>query len=371
MYLIDRENNRVSKLKEMTFSELKFKERVHLQEWIANNTTTLGEDLLIIQKEFDGFDETRERLDLLAIDKQGNLVVIENKLDDTGRDVTWQALKYASYCSSLTKQQIFKIYQEYLDKLDIRKESESLIYEFLENEEIPLNQNQRIIFVAANYRKEVTSTVMWLLLKYKLKIQCFKAIPYLLDEQYFLNIEQIIPIKEAEEYTIKMAEKAQEDSSTQEELKNRHIIRKEFWIKLLSSINLKSTLFQNISPSIYNWIGAGSGVRGIGYNFSISKKYVRVELYIDRGEQTENEIIFEELLKRKVEIESNFGKTLVWEKLEDKRACRIKFENTSFNIFEKDNWEEMIEFLTNGMINLEKSFKEPLKKLHHKAKNES
>ncbi len=62
---------------------------------------SLGEELLIIQKEFDGFDETRERLDLLALDKQGSLVVIENKLDDSGRDVVWQALKYASYCSSL------------------------------------------------------------------------------------------------------------------------------------------------------------------------------------------------------------------------------------------------------------------------------
>lgn len=51
----------------------------------------LGEELLIIQKEFAGFSDTHERLDLLALDKQGSLVIIENKLDDTGRHVTWQA----------------------------------------------------------------------------------------------------------------------------------------------------------------------------------------------------------------------------------------------------------------------------------------
>ena len=39
--------------------------------------------------------------------------VIENKLDDSGKDVTWQVLKYASYCSSLTKQNIIDIYQKY------------------------------------------------------------------------------------------------------------------------------------------------------------------------------------------------------------------------------------------------------------------
>lgn len=44
---------------------------------------------MIIQKEFDGFDDTRERLDLLALDKDGNLVIIENKLDWTTVAVMW------------------------------------------------------------------------------------------------------------------------------------------------------------------------------------------------------------------------------------------------------------------------------------------
>ncbi|MBK8368701.1 MAG: hypothetical protein IPL10_15175 [Bacteroidetes bacterium] len=97
MYIIDKSKNRIEKIESTTFKQLGFKEREHLQEWIANNPSCLNEDLLIIQKEFDGFNDTYERLDLLAIDKQGNLVIIENKLDDTGKDVTLQVLKYASY----------------------------------------------------------------------------------------------------------------------------------------------------------------------------------------------------------------------------------------------------------------------------------
>jgi RecB family endonuclease NucS len=92
MYLINKSKNRISKLDEKTFTELGFREREHLQEWLANNPDALGEDILIIQKEFNGFNDTNERLDLLGVDKQGNLVVIENKLDDTGKDVTWQVL---------------------------------------------------------------------------------------------------------------------------------------------------------------------------------------------------------------------------------------------------------------------------------------
>jgi RecB family endonuclease NucS len=90
MFKISKSMNSIEPLHSKTFSELGFRERSHLQEWIAKRPSCLGEELLIIQKEFSGFADTFERLDLLALDKQGSLVLIENKLDDTGRDVTWQ-----------------------------------------------------------------------------------------------------------------------------------------------------------------------------------------------------------------------------------------------------------------------------------------
>lgn len=64
MYLIDKTNNRIKEIDKKTFSELDLKERKHLQEWIANNPQAIDKDILIIQKEFSGFDETNERLDL-------------------------------------------------------------------------------------------------------------------------------------------------------------------------------------------------------------------------------------------------------------------------------------------------------------------
>ena len=64
MFRIDRDTKRLSRLKRCSFGELGFKEREDLQEWLISSPDAFGEDLLIIQKEFDGFDETRERLDL-------------------------------------------------------------------------------------------------------------------------------------------------------------------------------------------------------------------------------------------------------------------------------------------------------------------
>lgn len=366
MYKIDPSNNQITKLQQRTFSELGFKERENLQEWIAKEPNALGEELLIIQKEFAGFFDTQERLDLLALDKQGSLVIIENKLDDSGRDVTWQALKYASYCSSLSKDNIRRIYQEYLSKTEPEAKAEEKLSEFFDSsdyEEINLNKGvtQRIILLAAKFRKEVTSTVLWLM-NFKVRLQCFRATPYSMGEELFLNIEQIIPTQDAEDYMIGMAEKAQDDIDSQTELKHRHIIRKEFWTKVIQVMNTKSNLFQNISPGIANWIGAGSGVRGLGFNFAASKTYGRAELYIDRGNKEENEFVFDELLKQREQIESVFGGKLEWERLDDKRACRIKSEKPG-NVFDKEQWDKMIEFMADSMDRMEKSLKPMIKKV--------
>jgi hypothetical protein len=376
MFVINKIKNRITQIKACTFSELGFKEREHLQEWLEHNPEVFGEELLFIQKEFDGFDDTRERLDLLAIDKQGNLVIIENKLDDSGRNVTWQVLKYASYCSSLSKQQIKDIYQAYLTKTGSETTSEENIAEFLDAEdfgEIQLNQNQRIILVSGDFRKEVSSTVMWLLTKYNLKIQCFKATPYSFGEEIFLDIKQIIPVKEAEEFTIRMAEKAQEEQSTQDELKERHRIRLDFWKQHLQKFNLKSNLksnlYSNISPSKDNWVSAGSGVSGVGFNFVISKNYARTEVYMSRSVADENKFIFDKLFEQREIIEKETGK-LEWQRLDDKKASRIKQELKNVNLYEKDDWEKMSNYMIDSMLKIEPAFRKPLKKINNELRKE-
>lgn len=101
-----------------------------IQQWIKNEPTVLGEPLLIIQEEFDNFADTRERTDLLALDKKENLVVIENKRDESGKDVHWQAIKYASYCATITKDLVIDIFQDYLNKNNNGGEAEKQIEDF-------------------------------------------------------------------------------------------------------------------------------------------------------------------------------------------------------------------------------------------------
>ncbi len=372
MYKIDTESNSITPLTVRTFGDLGFRERSNLQEWIAKTPSCLGEELLIIQKEFSGFSDTNERLDLLALDKQGSLVLIENKLDDTGRDVTWQALKYASYCSRLTKENILNIYQEYLQQSDVASDAREHITEFLGEgyEDIIINKGittQRIILVAANFRKEVTSTVLWLL-NFGLRVKCFRVTPYSMGEQHFLNVEQIIPTKDSEEFMIGIADKEREEVEGTTAEKNRHTIRREFWIEVLGMMATKSNLFQNISSGPYGWIGAGSGVRGLGFNFAASRKYGRAELYIERGNKEENKFIFDLLLEKKAAIETAFGGELIWERLPDGQASRIKSEMAG-NLFDRDQWPALIAFMTNAMVNMESAFRGPLADINQRLRS--
>ncbi|WP_294032848.1 DUF4268 domain-containing protein [uncultured Moraxella sp.] len=360
MFSINQVDNSIEKIQPTSFSELGFSERNHLQEWIAKNPAALGEELLIIQKEFDGFDDTRERLDLLALDKQGDLVIIENKLDDSGRNVTWQALKYASYCATLTKSQIIDIYQSYLGHHS-EHNAEHEILKFLrasDLDEVRFNQNQRIIFVANHYRKEVTSTVLWLMTKHEMPIQCFKATPYKFGEQIFLDMEQIIPIKETEEFMIKMAEKNREEQNM---FKERDRLLLDFWQTVIDRCKQAGiALFANAAPSKFNNIGTGIGITGLSVNFVMTRNTGRIELYISKNSPEENTRIFNELLKSQDMIQQELGYELIWESLDDKKACRIKAELSDVGTFDQQTWDAAINFFVGNVQKFYDVFKKHL-----------
>ncbi|AIU71612.1 membrane protein [Hafnia alvei FB1] len=365
MYKVDTPTNSLHSLQEVSFSSLGYTERYHLQEWLAKNPQALTRDnddeLLIIQKEFAGFDDTKERLDLLAIDKQRNLVIIENKLDDSGRDVVWQALKYAGYCANLRKEQILDIFQLYLDKYEPEetRPAAEVMAEFLECEsldEVQINQSrtQRVMMVAASFRKEVTNTALWLM-QFGLRVQCFRVKPYKFNDDVFVDIRQVIPTPEAESFMIGMAQKEAEEQSTSGELKTRHYLRKAFWTKALERLKASQcTLYNNISPSTDHWLSAGSGISAVSYNLIFSKKEIRVELWIAKSSAESNTFAFNWLYERKALIENSFGHELKWEPLPGKKSCRISFATPATSL-DESNWPAMIDWLLVNLTAFEKA----------------
>lgn len=375
MYRVDLSQNRLDYLCQKRFSDLNLRERDHLQEWLANQPDALGEELLVIQKEFDGFDETRERLDLLALDKDGNLVVIENKLDDSGRDVVWQALKYTAYVSSLTKMQIVDIYQQYLERYAGGGNASVLICEFMEVEELEetvLNSgnDQRMIFIAANFRREVTATVLWLINR-GIRAQCFKVTPYAFGDELMVDIRQIIPTPEAADFMIGMSSKESDEKVAQDTQKKLHALRRDFWEQTLDRLRADGVdLYRNISPGRDHWLNAGSGITACPYRMIFSRDELRVEMGLQRTSTSENKWLFDELFAQKQEIEAAFGEPLEWRRLDDKKQSRVVYAHP-FNGFDRESWPEMTAWLSQHIARLEAAFSTPLARLNRGLRSQN
>lgn len=360
MFRIHHESNRITKVKSVSFSELGFTERNHLQEWLANQPDALGEELLIIQKEFDGFDDTRERLDLLAIDKQGNLVVIENKLDDSGRDVVWQALKYASYCWTLTTAQVAQVFQKYLDKSAPGQDAQALICEFMGQAEfgdVVLNSgdDQRLILVAAQFRKEVTSTVLWLR-EHQVNVKCFKATPFRDAGDLFLTVEQVIPLPEAEALMIGISTKEAEEQTAERSLATRRQLRLEFWHATLEALREAGvTRYANVGPGKDHWLNSGSGLSGVAYTMVFNRDEARVEFALNTGSREANKALFDHLHRSRERLDAAFGEPLTWRRMDDKKMSLIECA-AAFDGHNRSAWPAMIEWLVTRLRRMEAVF---------------
>ncbi len=209
LFRINPENRESEKIAEVEFASLGFQERRDIQEWIAANPGILGEDLLIIGKEFSGFDRTDERLDLLAVDADGNLVVIELKRDDTGADAHWQAIKYASYLQRASADDIIRMLAEYSDTSE--DDATSRLLKHLNADDLnSLNNDQRIILASHRFAPEVTSAALWLNEKAPGDdlISCVQLTPYQDgdDGPLYVQASTIIPVPGVDDYIISIGE---------------------------------------------------------------------------------------------------------------------------------------------------------------------
>ncbi|HGN2573533.1 TPA: DUF4268 domain-containing protein, partial [Providencia rettgeri] len=316
LYTVDILNKKLTPLQSSNLIENQLTERYDLQEWLVNHPEALGEELLIIQKEFNGFDGTGERLDLLAIDTFGRLVLIENKRDNSGRDAVWQAIKYASYVAPFTSEDIENVFANYLLKNknqysylatdsfemeNIKNTAKFIIQNFLnENNEIDLDfktlnprNSQRIILVAGEFSKEVTNTALWLIER-KIDIKCVKLSAYKLGGNLLIDIKPIIPIPEASEYMIRLNRKDDEETTAKVKKNDSTDIRYQYWEKLLSYFSkMGNTLYNNISPKTDHWLSAATGVSQCNYHLIFLQKALRVDIEFTRKSTDENKKIFD------------------------------------------------------------------------------
>ncbi|MFW2101597.1 DUF4268 domain-containing protein [Acinetobacter johnsonii] len=383
LYTVDTANKKLKPLDITQLKQQNLTERYDLQEWLVSHPEALGEELLIIQKEFDGFDGTGERLDLLALDSKGQLVLIENKRDDSGRDAVWQALKYASYVAPFTSDDIEEVFAKYLfknrpeypdlepnafDADQVKNTAKILIERFLEEHQemgvaiTTLNprNSQRIILVAGEFRKEVTNTALWLLDR-KIDVKCVKVSPYKLDEQLLVDIQQIIPVPEASEYMVRLSRKDAEIKVIKERESSLGQLRIAYWTQLLEDFqNRNFDLFRNVNPVGAGWRSAGATIAQCNYNLIFAQKELRVELEFATSNIENNKKLFDFFYARKAEIEQSCGLQLDWRRSEDQKLSKIVVVN-AVEGYNKAFWPEYIQWHFEHVQKFEQVFKPYMK----------
>ena len=138
-------------------------EEITLEGWLEMNPDGMVEDgrILIIGRQvvtnFGGF------IDLLGLDREGEVVVIELKRDRTPRDTIAQALEYVSFAEQLDTAQLEEVLRSYLndDSLTLAEHHREY-FQLGSDEAVAFNKDQRIVIVGQRVTPEIRQTAIFL-----------------------------------------------------------------------------------------------------------------------------------------------------------------------------------------------------------------
>ena len=197
-----------------TLANERIRERDDLQRVLRNSINILGDDLLVVAEEYALFQDSRRRVDLLAIDRSGTLVVIELKRTDDGGHMELQALRYAAMVSTMTPEHLVAAFSHY-NGVEAPQASQMLL-EWVDNPDAiaQLSNRVRIILLSADFSTEITSTVLWLNANYGTDIRCYRLTPYKLGDEVVLDIQQIVPLPEAADFQVQQRLKGAATAAT-------------------------------------------------------------------------------------------------------------------------------------------------------------
>jgi len=306
----------VGRIQKVPLREVWKHEARSFSAWLAENVDLLGEvvglRLSLIEREARAGSFLA---DILAEDERGNTVVIENQLEGTDHNHLGKIISYMSNLEAKTA-----------------------------------------IWITTKPRTEHVRAVEWIN-----RISPADTAIYLLKVEA-IRIEDPPP---AALFTVAAApsDEQKDIQKTVKDLAERHKLRKAFWEQLLQRAKGRLSLHERISPGIENWISAGAGKSGITYNYVVRMHDAQVEVYIDGGEDSYNESVFDQLFARKEQIEQCFGSPLEWQRLEGKRACRIRCIVADRGLRDTDQWEEIQDKMIEAMARLERAFREPIAEL--------
>ena len=265
----------VGKLERVALREVWRHEAYDFSKWLQENVDVLNDALGLTLVNVD-----REQaagafsIDLVAEDEAGQKIIIENQLEKSNHD---HLGKVITYLAAL--------------------------------------QAKAAIWIVAEPRSEHVSAISWLNDSSSADFYLVKVEAVRIGDSSSAPLLTLIVGPSAETEAVSKSKRA---------FAERYSIRNQWWTRLVAQPAAK--LHKHISPGDYSWIGTTSGIRGLNLNYVVNQDESGAELYIDRGagSTAENKRILDDLLEHAGEINRAFGGELLWQRLDTKRAARIK-----------------------------------------------
>lgn len=304
----------IGKLQRVPLREVWKHEAYDFSQWLQDNIDALNSvldiDLVNVDREQTAGSFS---VDLVAEDENGRTVVIENQLEKSNHDHLGKLITYLTAMAA-----------------------------------------RAAIWIVSEPRPEHVAAVAWL-------NESTEA------DFYLIKVEAVRIGNSPPAPLLTIIVGPSEDNAIhhqKKELAERYDIRRNWWTQVVAQPEAK--LHSHITPSAYSWLGTSAGVRGLNLNFIVSKDGCGAELYIDRGKEHDdaNKAIFDQLYAAKEEIETAVALPISWERLDERRACRIKIYLEGGYRSPEEDWPEIQGRMISAMNTFANALQPRIKKLN-------
>ncbi len=282
----------IGKLARVPLREVWKHEAYDFSQWLQENSEVLAEVLDVNLANVDREQAAGSfSVDLVAEDEGGGTIVIENQLEKSDHDHLGKLLTYAVAHSA-----------------------------------------RAAVWIVSEPRPEHVAVIAWLNESSSSDFYLLKVEAVRIGESPPAPLLTVI---------VGPSEEAKAVGHQKKELAERYNIRHAWWARLVAMPEAK--LHSHITPGSYEWIGVSSGIRGLNLNYVVTQDRCGAELYIDRGKDsvTENKAIFDKLSGFRDDIEKVIPEAVSWQRLDSRRASRIRIDLDGGYRRPEDQWGEI------------------------------
>lgn len=267
----------------ITFAQLGFLRERDLRPWIENETEFLGEDLLVVRRAHTVVRKNALHLDVLAVDRDGALVVVEVKLRDFDDDPHWRAFRHAAACGQRSADDIIGLYATF--KGIDRKEAAVRLEEHTDSSDEEdlkekLNHCQRVVLIARSFRKQITTAALWLK-EHDINVSCIRLTPYW-DEQagacYMARTELTL---DSENLLVDVALTFGERERNAARIESHRAEIDKFWGEVCSKA--KGQIVEALVPMEDSTLGNGGYYLGFSYPWKSQALYFFAFMTVAQG----------------------------------------------------------------------------------------